>query len=106
MSLVGAIGLVVVIALHTLIAAVGTRFLRIRMDTTWGSAIYALTVLPVVLLLSTYLLTGFVGIGTSVGGFEVALLLVLVLPLLLGYTIDVFWVPAPEELELPETAES
>jgi len=106
MSLVGAIGLVVVIALHTLIAAVGTRFLRIRMDTTWGSAIYALTVLPVVLLLSTYLLTGFVGIGTSVGGLEVALLLVLVLPLFLGYTIDVFWVPAPEELELPETAES
>lgn len=99
--------LAAVIAVHTLLAAVLTRFFRIRLQTTWGTAVYALFLIPVVLLVGTLFFTGVLGIG---GGFTVRsgafLVAALVgLPMALGMTIDVLYMTPPEEYDLPEPSE-
>jgi len=99
------VGLVVVVVVHTLLAAVTTRYVRLRLNTQWGRALYAGLLVPVLLVLSTLVLTGALGLGGSLGR-RTALLVVLVLPLTLGYAIDLFWMPAPDEVELPETADT
>lgn len=97
----------VVIGVHTLVAAVLTRFFRIRLETTWGTAAYALFFIPVVLLIGTLFFTGVLGIG---GGFTIRSGALVVaglvgLPMALGMTIDVLYVTPPEEYELPEPTE-
>lgn len=96
-----------VVGIHTLLAAVLTRFFRIRLETQWGSAIYALVLIPVVLVAGTLFFTGVLGIG---GGItlqsRVLILAALVgLPMVLGVTIDVLYVTPPDEYELPEPTE-
>ncbi|PSQ16580.1 hypothetical protein BRD00_10505 [Halobacteriales archaeon QS_8_69_26] len=103
------VGLLVVVGGHTLITVVVTRFFRIRMNTSWGAAVYAATVTPVVLLVTTLLLTGPLGIGAWLGDRTLALFVVLFFPLGLGYAIDLFWLRSPEEIaeemDLPDTTD-
>jgi hypothetical protein len=90
----------VVLVINTLIAAVMTRFFRIRLKTRTGAVIYALLLIPVVLFVTT-MLFGAVIPGNL--GVSVLLGLWIGMPLVLGFTIDVLYVPPPEEIELPDT---
>ena len=106
MSLLTGIGVAVIVAIHTVVAVVLTRFFRLQLDSNWGAAVYTLLLVPLALIVSATVLSGVLGLGGNVGGRDVVLLLVIALPLSLGITIDYFWMPAPEEIELPaETAE-
>jgi len=104
-SILGIVGTLFVVALHTLVSAVMTRFLRLRLETTWGTVGYVAFLVPVVLFVSTIVLTGPLGIGTDLGSPVVVLALLVLLPVSLGTTIDVLYVEHPEEYELPEPAE-
>jgi hypothetical protein len=107
MSLLTGIGVVVIVAIHTAVAVVLTRFFRLQLATRWAAAIYTVVLVPLALLVSAAILSGALGLGGSIGGRDVVLLLVIVLPLSLGIAIDVFWMPSPEEIELPgEPSES
>ena len=92
----------VVLVVHTLIAAVATRFFRIRMHTQWGWVLYALLVIPVVLVATTLVFTGLLNIGVDLGSTAVALGVMVGLPLALGFTIDVLYMEPPEEYDLPD----
>ncbi|WP_312909124.1 hypothetical protein [Natronosalvus caseinilyticus] len=99
-----AIGLLVIVGVHTLFAAVSTRFFRIRLETDWGTLVYVALVIPVVLFVSLLVLSGPLGLGPNLGSAVTAFVVAIALPIVLGYTIDVFWMPHPEEVELPDTA--
>ena len=104
-SPVSAIGLLLIVGAHTLFAAVATRFFRIRLETQWGAIIYSLFLIPIVLLASTLVLSGVLGLGGNLGSRELVFTVVIGLPLALGYTIDVFWMPHPDEVDIPDTAD-
>ncbi|CQR48565.1 MULTISPECIES: hypothetical protein [Haloferax] len=87
------------IVLHTLIAAVMTRFFRLRLNTRWGSVLYALFLIPLVLFVSTLVFSGVFGIGVDLGSPTAALGVMIGMPLALGFTIDTLYVPPPEEYE-------
>jgi hypothetical protein len=105
MSLLGTVGLLVVVLVHTALTAVATRYIRLRLRTSWGRALYAGLLVPVLLVVTTIVLTGGLGLGGTLDR-QTALLVVLVLPLTLGYAIDLFWMPAPDEIELPDTTDA
>lgn len=97
----------IVVGIHTMLAAVLTRFFRIRLDTQWGSAIYSLVLIPIVLVVATLFFTGVLGIG---GGFDIrsrvlVLAALIGLPMALGVTVDVLYMAPPEEYDLPEPSE-
>ncbi|UVE50692.1 hypothetical protein KU306_02010 [Haloferax larsenii] len=94
----------VVLVLHTLIAAVMTRFFRLRLKTQWGYILYALFLIPLVLFVSTLVFSGVLGIGVDLGSTAAAFGVMIGMPLVLGFTIDTLYVPPPEEFEnLPES---
>lgn len=104
--MVSIIGLVVfggVLVGHTLLAAVVTRFLRLRLETQFGWVLYALTLLPVMLFISTLIFSGVLGIGPDLGSPTVVFGVMIGLPLAIGLTIDLLYVAQPDEVELPET---
>ena len=103
-SVLGLLGLAVIVAVHTAIAAVATRLLRVRLDSQWGPVVYAVILIPVVLVVSTLVLTGVLGLGPNLGDTGTALFVLVAVPLALGVTIDYVWMPAPEDVELPDTA--
>jgi hypothetical protein len=93
----------VVLVGNTLLAAVMTRFFRIQLDTRWGAVVYTAFIVPVVLVVTT--IGAFsLGVGVDLGSTAAALGLMVGLPMGLGVTIDVLYVPAPDEYELPDTA--
>ena len=97
------IGFLVIVVIHTVIAAVATRFFRLRLSTRWGFTIYTILFVPVIYLVTTLILSGFVGFGgEGVADTGTALVIAWVLPFCLGYSIDLFWMPPPEAL--PERA--
>ncbi|MFD1647248.1 hypothetical protein [Haloarchaeobius litoreus] len=102
-SLVGAIGLLVLVTVNTAIAAVSTRFFRQRLDTDWGSVVYVVLLTPVALLATTLAISGVLNLGADLGSQSLALLVAIALPLVLGVSVDFFWMPAPDEIELPDT---
>lgn len=99
---------VIVLAIHTVVAAVLTRFFRVHMNTRWGTVIYAAVTVPVVLTVTTLVFAGLlnVGGGINVGSRAMALALFVGLPAVLGATIDVLYMTPPEEYELPEPVEN
>lgn len=104
MASVLALGLVVLlVAGHTVVAAVLTRLLRVRLSSRWGPLVYAAVLVPVVLVLSTMVLSGVLRLGPNLGEARTVLFVLVVLPGVLGVTIDYLWMPAPENVELPET---
>ena len=103
-SVLGLLGLAVILVVHTAIAAVLTRLLRVRLSSQWGPVVYAVLLIPVVLVVSTLVLSGVLGLGSNLGDARTALFLLVAVPLALGVTIDYVWMPAPDEVELPDTA--
>ncbi|QSG09499.1 hypothetical protein [Halapricum desulfuricans] len=97
-----AIGLSVILLLNSAIAALLTRFFRVRLETAWGSLTYVAFVGTIVLIATTLVLGGGLGLGPNLGSPAVVVMGVVVLPLSLGATFDYFWMPAPEEIELPD----
>lgn len=104
-SIFGVVGILAIIGVHTLIAAVMTRFFRLRLETNWGTALYAAFLVPVTLFISTLVLTGPLRLGTDLGSPTAVAVLLILLPGSLGVTIDVLYVEHPDEYELPEPAQ-
>jgi len=99
------VGLLVVVGVNTAVAAVVTRFLRIRMKTRWGRVVYVALVVPTLVFVSTLALSGVLGLGTALGDRATAILAAFVLPLVLGFSVDLFWMPHPDDVELPDTTD-
>jgi hypothetical protein len=93
----------IVLVGNTLIAAVMTRFFRIQLHTRWGAVVYTALLVPVVLVVTTMVVFS-LGAGIDLGSAGAVLGLMVGVPLGLGVTIDVLYVPAPDEYELPDTA--
>jgi len=93
----------VVLVVHALVAAVMTRYFRIRLSTDWGAVVYTVLFVPVVLFVLTQLFTGVLGIGPNLGSAATVLAVMVGLPLSVGVTVDVLYMRPPEEYDLPET---
>jgi hypothetical protein len=100
-SVLGLVVLAVVFAIHTAVAAVMTRYFRIRLKTQWGTVLYSLVLIPLTLTVLT-LITGQL-VPVDVGEPTTVLALLVGMPLALGFTIDVLYMPDPAEYELPDT---
>lgn len=101
-SVVGLVGIVVIVAVNAAVAAVATRFFRLRLATSWGPVVYVAILVPPALVALTLVLSGVFGLGSNLGSTSTALLVAVVVPLALGVSVDLFWMPPPEEVELPE----
>ncbi len=102
-SVVGLVLFGAVLVVHTLFAAVLTRFFRLRLETQWGYVVYSFAIIPVALLVTTLIFFGVFPIGAGLDLDTPTLLGAAIgLPLALGFTIDTLYVPAPEEYDLPE----
>ncbi|WP_224448843.1 hypothetical protein [Haloprofundus salilacus] len=99
-SVLGLVLLGVAFLAHTFVAAVMTRFLRLRLNTQWGMVLYAVVLIPFALLALT-LVTGQL-VPIELGQMGVLGLLV-GMPLALGFTIDVLYMPSPDEYSVPDT---
>lgn len=99
-EVVGVVGVAGVVLVHTLLAAVVVRFFRLRLATQLGWVLYSLFVIPLIYVPSALVFLGVLGIGQSLTVDRGTLLaLVWGLPLALGVSLDLFWVPQPEEIE-------
>jgi hypothetical protein len=96
------LGLLVIVLVNSALAALLTRFFRVRLGTRWGTVVYVLLLSPVVLVLVVLVLSGVLGLGGDIGDRGVVVGLTVLLPLALGVTFDYFWMPAPEEVDVPE----
>jgi hypothetical protein len=105
-SLVNAVLFGAVLVVHTAIAAVITRFLRLRLKTQWGPVVYAALLIPVVLVVTTLVFSGILGIGFDLGSPGAVIGLMVGMPLVIGFAIDVLYMPSPDEYELPDTRRS
>jgi hypothetical protein len=102
-SVVGLVLFGAVLVVHTLLAAVLTRFFRLRLNTQWGYVVYSFALIPVALLVTTLIFFGVLPIGAGLNLGATALLgAAIALPLALGFTIDTLYIPAPEEYDLPD----
>ena len=98
-SLIGVVGLLVIVGVNTAIAALLTRFFRVRLDTRWGPVVFTLLISPVALLVPTLLLGSFVPF--DLGSRAAVVALTLVVPMTLGVAFDYLWMPSPEDVDLP-----
>lgn len=97
LSLGTVVGLAFIVGVHTVIASILVRFFRLRLDTRGGMVIFSLVLVPVVLAVSLL----FLGQLPIFGGVDrqTVMLVTILMPLLLGFAIDLFWMPTPEEIE-------
>jgi hypothetical protein len=98
---VDVVGLLVILLVNGGITALLTRFFRVRLDTEWGPVVYVVLIVPVVLVLSILVLSGLLGLGPNLGSAGLVVGLTVVLPMALGVAFDYFWMPAPEDVDLP-----
>lgn len=103
LSIIGLVLFGGVLVGHTLIAAVATRFFRLRLETQFGWVLYSLTVIPVALFISTLVFSGVLQIGPNLGSSTVVFGVMIGLPLAVGLTLDLLYVAQPDEVELPDT---
>ncbi|WP_123537736.1 hypothetical protein [Halosimplex salinum] len=99
---VEALELAVILLVHSAVVALLTRFFRVRLTTRWGGFLYAAVISPVVLVVLTLVLSGILPLGPDLGSAGVVVTLVILLPTVTGITFDYFWMPAPDEVDLPE----
>jgi hypothetical protein len=102
-SAAGAFGVLFILVLNTAVAALATRFLRVRLATRWGAAVYVALLVPALEVLVLLVLSGVLNLGSNLGGPVAVLAVAVLLPLALGITFDLFWMPAPEEVDVPDT---
>ena len=100
-TVVDVVGLLVILLVNGGITALLTRFFRVRLDTRWGPVVYVLLIVPVVLVLFVLVLSGLLGLGPDLGSAALVVGLTVVLPMALGVAFDYFWMPAPDDVELP-----
>lgn len=93
----------VVLVVQTLIAAVMTRYFRVRLNTRLGWIIYSALLVPLALLSTTLLFTGLLNIGPDLGEPAIVAGVLIGVPTALGMTVDVLYMAPPEEYELPDT---
>ena len=105
-TVLDAVGLAVIVLVNTATVALLTRFFRVRLYTEWGSVVYAVVISPVALLLLTLFMSGVLGLGPNLGSRAAVVALAFVLPMATGLTFDYFWMPAPEEVDLPAKYQS
>lgn len=103
-SLLAVLGLAVVVAVHTVAAAVVTRLFRVRLETRWAPVVFTLVAVPILLFASTLVVSGVLGLGPDLGDPVTAVFVMIGAPLALGMAFDYLWMPAPDEVELPDTA--
>lgn len=94
---------VVALAVNTLVVAVLSRFFRIRLKTQWGWVTYTLLVSPVVLLVLGLIQGTVIAAPLFEGAAGLFLAVFVGVPLTLGFTIDLLYVPPPDEYDLPAT---
>jgi hypothetical protein len=99
------VGLLVVLLVNTAAAALATRFFRVRLHTRWGSAVYVAVLVPLLLVVSTLFFAGGLGLGPNLGSTAAVVGLTVLVPLSLGVAFDYFWMPAPDEVDLPDRYE-
>lgn len=92
-------GLVLLVGIHTLVAAITTRFVRLSAATRIGVVAGVIVAVPLLLFASTLLLSGVFHLGVDVQDRWLAVLVAIGLPLALGATIDYLWVASPETVE-------
>lgn len=97
--------LLAIVAVHALLSAVLTRYFRIALDTAWGVALFVGAGIPLVLLATTLILSGVLGLGPSLGSPLLVLIVLIAAPMALGVLVDLLYVPPPEEYDLPDTSE-
>ncbi|QGA81690.1 hypothetical protein [Halomicrobium sp. LC1Hm] len=102
-AVIDLVGLLVIVLVNSAVTALMTRFFRVRLDTRWGSVIYSLLLCPVVLFVLLLVLSGVFKLGGNLGSRALVVLATIFFPLALGLTFDYVWMPAPDEVELPET---
>ncbi|MDB2287221.1 hypothetical protein PM038_18595, partial [Halorubrum ezzemoulense] len=104
LALFGFGSLLALVASHTFLAGVATRFFRIQLSTSWGSILYTLVLTPILLLVSTLVFTGALGVGTgiNVGSSTILLALLIALPMALGPDIYYLYLTPPDEYELTD----
>jgi predicted Na+-dependent transporter len=78
-----------------------TRVFRTRLNTRWGGALYTVLITPVVLLIVTFVVGQ--ALGPNLGDAATLVGLTVLVPLTVGIAFDYFWMPAPDEVEVPET---
>jgi len=101
-TLLDAFGLAFMVLVHTAVVALLTRFFRVRMHTRWGGLVYALSLSPFVLVAGTLFFSGVLALGPNLGSTAAVVAIVIALPMALGLTFDYIWMPAPDEVDLPE----
>lgn len=86
LALFGFVSLLALVAFHTLIAGVATRFFRLRLNTSWGAIVYTLVLTPMLLLISMLVFTGVLNVGTGInlGSPTLVVGLLVALPVVLG----------------------
>lgn len=92
-------GVVLLLLINVILAAVTTRFTRLLTETRSGTVVGLLLTVPLVLLASTLLLSGGLSLGVDVQDRMIVVMLAIGLPFALGLTIDYLWVASPTEVE-------
>jgi len=100
-SAIDAVGLVVLLAANTALAAVLTRLFRVRMTTRWGGLLYTLLLTPLALVVVTLLVGQ--ALGPNLGDGATVFGVTVLVPLTLGVAVDYFWMPSPDEVDVPDT---
>ncbi|WP_246983710.1 hypothetical protein [Halorientalis marina] len=101
-SVADIVGLLVILGVNSAVAALMTRFFRVRLKTRWGSVIYTVLLTPLVLLVLTLIFGGVLGLGPDLGGEMTLIGVTIVLPTTLGVAFDYFWMPSPDEVDVPQ----
>jgi len=101
-GVVGITGLLVIVLVNSALAALMTRFFRVRLETAWGSILYALFLIPLTMVVVLFVLSGVFGLGVDLGSRATVIAITIAVPLALGITFDYFWMPAPDDVELPD----
>ena len=99
-SAIAIAGLVAVVLVNSAVAALMTRFFRVRLNTRWGGLVYSLLFCPLALLVLGVILSAPVGAFIDLTTISF-LLVVVIVPLALGLTFDYVWMPSPDDVELP-----
>jgi hypothetical protein len=99
-SIADVVGLLVILGVNSGAAALLTRFFRVRLNTRWGAALYAVLLGALVLTTLTIVLGG-AGLGPNLGNPAAVVGLTVILPLATGIAFDYFWMPAPDDVDLP-----
>lgn len=101
-SVIGLLGLLVIVLVNSALTALMTRFFRVRLNTRWGSLVYAILLCPVAMFVVLLVLSGPLPLGDGLRLSTSATLLVTIgIPLAVGMTFDYFWMPDPDDVELP-----